>query len=60
MMKHVVTQTNKLTLTAALWVAKEVGAKKYKIGEKKELWWKRRTEGDITKLRRDSSRLERE
>ena len=30
-----VTQTNKLAMAAALWVAKEVGMKKGKIGEKK-------------------------
>ena len=39
-----VTQTNKLAMAAALWVAKEVGVKKGKIGEKKEPWWKRRIE----------------
>ena len=31
-----VMQTNKLAMAAALWVAKEVGVKKGKIGEKKE------------------------
>ena len=31
-----VTQTNKLAMTAARWVAKEVGVKKSKIGEDKE------------------------
>ena len=47
-------------MAAALWVAKEVGVKKDKIGEKKEPWWKRRIESDITNLRRDINRLERE
>ena len=47
-------------MAAALWVAKEVGVKKGKIGEKKEPWWKRRTESDITNLGRDINRLERE
>ena len=47
-------------MAAALWVAKEVGVKKGKIGEKKEPWWKRRTESDITNLRRDINREERE
>ena len=37
------TQTNKLAMVAALWVAEEVGVTKVKIGEKKESWWKRRT-----------------
>ena len=27
-------------MAAALWVAKEVGVKKGKIGEQKEPWWK--------------------
>ena len=47
-------------MAAASWVAKEVGVKKGKIGEKKEPWWKRRIESDITNLRRDINRLERE
>ena len=47
-------------MTAAFWVAKEVGVKKGKIGEQKEPWWKRKTESDITNLRRDINRLERE
>ena len=55
-----VTQTSKLTMTAVLWVAKEVGVKRGKIGEKKEPWWKRTIESDITSLRKDINRLERE
>ena len=47
-------------MSAALQVTKEVGVKKGKIGEKKEPWWKRRIESDITNLRRDINRLERE
>ena len=54
----VVTQTNKAAMAAALWVAKEVGVKKDKTGGKKEPWWKRRIESDITNLRRDINRLE--
>ena len=54
-----VTQTNKLAMAAALWVTKEVGMKKGKIGEHKEPWWKKRAESDITNLRRDINRLER-
>ena len=34
--------------------------KKGKRGETKETWWKRRIESDITTLRRDINRLERE
>ena len=33
-----VTQTNKLATAAVIWVAKEVGVKKGKIGKKKEPW----------------------
>ena len=54
-----VTQTNKRAKAAALSIAKAVGVKKCKIGEKKEPWWKRRTESDITNLGRDINRLER-
>ena len=47
-------------MTAGFWVAKEVGVKKGKIGDKKEPWRKRRIESDTTNLRRDINRLERE
>ena len=47
-------------MSATLWVAKEVGVKKGKIGKEKEPSWKRRIESDITNLRRDINRLERE
>ena len=53
-------QTNKLAMATTLWVLKQVGVKKGKRGEKKEPWWKRITESDITNLRRDINRLERE
>ena len=55
-----VNQTNKLTMAAALCDVKEVGVKKGKIEEKKKPWWKRRIESDITNLRSDINRLERE
>ena len=55
-----VTQTNKLAMAAALWIAKVVGVKKGSRGEKKESWWKTRIEDVITNLRRDINRLERE
>ena len=58
--KNDVTQTSKLGMAAALWIAKEVGIKKGKIGEKKEPWWKRRIESDITNLRGDINRLQKE
>ena len=47
-------------MAAALWVSKEFGEKKDKIGGKKEPWLKRRIESDITNLRRDINRLVRE
>ena len=47
-------------MAAAHWIPKEVEVKKSKIGEKKEPRWKRRIEGDITNLKRDINRLERE
>ena len=55
-----VTQTNKLAMVAALWIAKVVGVKKGSRGEKKEPWWKTRIEDVITNLRKDINRLERE
>ena len=50
-----VTQTNKLAMTATLQAAKEVGMKKDKKGEKKQPWWKRRTQRDISNLREISA-----
>ena len=37
-----VAQTNKFAMTAALWVAKEVGVKKGEIVDKKEPWRKKK------------------
>ena len=45
-----VTETSKLAMSAALQVAKVVGVKKGKIGEKKEPWWKSRIESDTNNL----------
>ena len=59
-LKHDITQTNKLAMVVAIWSAKEVGVNKGKRGEKKELWWKGIIERDITNLRRDINRLKRE
>ena len=55
-----VTQTKQLPMAAALWVTKDVGVKERKRGEKKEPRWKWKIESDITNLRRDINRLERE
>ena len=64
MIRHIernnVTQTSKLAIAAAFWIAKEVGVINNKIGEKKEPWWKRRIESDITNLGRDINRLQKE
>ena len=54
-----ITQKNKLAMAADLWVAKEVGIKKNKKGEKEEPCWKRRIKSDITNLRRDINRRKR-
>ena len=51
-----ITKTKKLAMAAALWIAKEVGVKNGKRGEKKEQWWKRRIES-IANLRMDINRL---
>ena len=48
-------------MAAAVWVAKEVGVKKDKRRkEEKEPQWKRRIESDITNLKEDINRLEKE
>ena len=52
--------SNRLAMTAALRVTKEVEVKKGKILRKKEPWWKRRIESDIINLGRDINRLEME
>ena len=52
-----VTQTNKLAMAAALWVAKEVGVKKGNIAEKKEPRWKRRIETDDCNWTRTQNHL---
>ena len=63
MIRHIetddITQKNKLAMAADLWVAKEVGIKKNKKGEKEEPCWKRRIKSDITNLRRDINRRKR-
>ena len=54
-----ITQTNNLIKAAGVWVADQLGLKKYKGGKKKDPWWKRRIEGDIRHLREDINILER-
>ena len=57
-------ETDDITQTNLLWqqplVRKKVAVRKGKIGKKKEPWWKRRLESDITNVRRDINSVERE
>ena len=52
------TETNKLLLAAARLAGKKVGAKKRETTSMAEPWRKRRLNGQIAKLRRDLSRLD--
>ena len=54
-----ITQTNNLIKAAGVWVADQLGLKKYEGGKKKDPWWKRRIEGDIKHLKKDITILER-
>ena len=54
-----ITQTNNLIKAAGVWVADQLGLKKYKGGKKKYPWWKRRIEEDIKQLKKDINILER-
>ena len=42
-----------------MWVANQLGLKKYKGGKTKDPWWKRQIEGDIKHLKKDITILER-
>ena len=53
-----ITQTNNLIKAAGVWVADQLGLKKYEGGKKKDPWWKRRIEEDIKQLKKDISILE--
>ena len=54
-----ITQTNNLIKAAGVWVANQLGLKKYEGGKKKNPWWKRRPEEDIKQLKKDINILER-
>ena len=54
-----ITQTNNLIKSAAVWVADQLGLKKYEDWKKKDPWWKRRIEEDIKQLKKDINILER-
>ena len=55
-----ITETNKLINAASVWVADQMGLKKFEIGRRKEPWWKRRIENDIKNLKHDINILHRE
>ena len=42
-----ITQTNNLIKAAGVWVADQLGLKRYEGGNKKDPWWKRRIGEDI-------------
>ena len=52
-------QTNNLIKAAGIWVADQLGFKKYEDGKKKDPWWKRRIEEDIKQLKKGIYILER-
>ena len=54
-----ITQTNTLIEAAGIWVADQLGLKKYEGRKKKDPWWKRHTEEDIKQLKKDISILKR-
>ena len=54
-----ITQTNNLIKATGVWVADQLGLKKYEGGKKNYPWWKRQIEEDIKQLKKDISILER-
>ena len=48
-----ITQTNNLIKAAVVWVADQLGLKKYEGRKKKDPWWKRCTEEDIKQLKKN-------
>ena len=46
-----ITQRNNLIKAAGVWVAEELGLKKYEGGKGKDIWWKRHIEEDIKQLK---------
>ena len=55
-----IAETNNLTSAATTWMAERIGLKKAEHRKKNERRWKRRTEGDIKKLRQEVDFMERE
>ena len=54
-----ITQTNNLIKAAVVWVADQLGLKKYEGRKKKDPWWKRCTEEDIKQLKKNINILKR-
>ena len=54
-----ITQTNNLIKAAGVWVADQLGLKKYEGEKKKDPQWKRCIEEDIKQLRKDINIIER-
>ena len=54
-----ITQINNLIKAAGVWIADQLGLKKYESRKKKDPWWKRRIEEDIKQLKKDINILER-
>ena len=54
-----ITQTNNLIKSAGVWVADQLGLKKYEGRKKIDPWWKRCIEEDIKQLRKDINILKR-
>ena len=48
-----ITRTNNLIKAAGVWVADQIGLKKYEGGKKNDPWRKRRLEKDIKQLKKD-------
>ena len=55
-----ITKKNDVINVASVWVAEQMGLKRFEISLRKEPRWKRRIEGDIKRLRHDINLLNRE
>ena len=53
-----ITQTINLIKAASVWVADQLGLKKYESGKTRDPWWKRRIEEDMKQPKKDINILE--
>ena len=53
-----ITQINNLIKAASVWVADQLGLKKYESGKTRDPWWKRRIEEDMKQPKKDINILE--